>query len=110
MYTVKKTIEIAGSHCLDLGYSSKCNNMHGHNWIITIWAHAEHLNEWGMVIDFTAIKEKIHSVLDHQNLNNILPFRPTAENIAKWCADQFPQVFKVEVQESEGNIAIYETL
>ena len=34
---------------------------------------------------------------------------PTAENMAKWIADELgPKCFKVEVQESEGNVAIYE--
>ncbi len=40
----------------------------------------------------------------------VLPYRskPTAENIARWVCKQIPQCYKVEVQESEGNIVIYE--
>ena len=44
----------------------------------------------------------------HKNLNEVLSFNPTAENIAKWICDQIPQCFKVMVQESENNIAWYE--
>ena len=33
---------------------------------------------------------------------------PTAENIARWCTEQVPQCYKAMVQESTGNIAIYE--
>ncbi len=29
-------------------------------------------------------------------------------NIARWICDQIPTCFKVEVQESESNIAVYE--
>ena len=61
-----------------------------------------------MVTDFSLIKKLIHEKLDHKNLNEILPFNPTAENIARWVCDQTPFCFRVEVQESEGNIAIYE--
>lgn len=61
-----------------------------------------------MVTDFQLIKKLIHEKLDHKNLNEILPFNPTAENIARWVCDQIPFCFRVEVQESEGNIAIYE--
>ena len=66
------------------------------------------LNEDGMVIDFTHIKNAVKDKLDHKNLNEVLDFNPTAENIAKWICDQIDTCFKVEVQESEGNIAIYE--
>ena len=39
----------------------------------------------------------------------ILPVNPTAENIAKWVADTVGETcYKVTVQESEGNLAIYE--
>lgn len=108
MYTVKKRIEISASHQLSLSYSSKCERLHGHNWIITIWCRSQTLNADGMVIDFTHIKEEITRKLDHQNLNEILPFNTTAENMARWICEQTPHCYKVEVQESESNVAIYE--
>ena len=36
VYSIKKTFEVAGSHKLTLSYESKCQNLHGHNWIITV--------------------------------------------------------------------------
>ena len=108
MYTVIKRMEISASHHLSLSYASKCENLHGRNWIITVYCQSPTLNADGMVVDFSHIKKAVKSKLDHQNLNDILPFNPTAENIAKWVCDQIPTCFKVEVQESEGNMAIYE--
>ena len=91
MFTVTKRLEVSASHQLQLDYPSKCQNLHGHNWIITVHARSEELDHNGMVIDFTIIKEKIHG------------------RLAKWIADELgPKCFKVEVQESEGNTAIYE--
>lgn len=101
-------MEISASHSLNLSYQSKCENLHGHNWIITIYCRSKELNEDGMVVDFTHIKEKVMSRLDHQNLNEVLPFNTTAENIAHWVCEQVPYCYRVEVQESEGNIAVYE--
>ena len=87
MYTVIKRMEVSAAHSLKLSYRSKCENLHGHNWIITVYCRSKELNADGM---------------------EVLPFNPTAENIARWVCKQIPQCYKVEVQESEGNIVIYE--
>lgn len=108
MYYVKKRMEISGAHYLHLAYESKCENLHGHNWIVTVYCKSETLNADGMVTDFTHIKKDIHGKLDHQNLNELFDFNPTAENIAKWVCDHVENCYKVEVQESEGNVATYE--
>ncbi len=108
MYYISKRLEISASHKLDLDYPSKCTNMHGHNWIVNIHCKSKELNHNGMVTDFSIIKDKIMNKLDHANINDVIPLNPTAENIAKWICDQISNCYKVEVQESEGNIAIYE--
>lgn len=107
MYYVAKTMEIAGCHQLKLSYPSKCSRLHGHNWIVTVYCKAEQLNSDGMVCDFSFIKKKIHGYLDHGYFNELLPFNPTAENIAKWVTEQIPQCYKARVEESSGNVAVY---
>lgn len=107
MYYVSKTMEIAGAHSLKLSYESECERLHGHNWIITVYCRAKTLNEDGMVCDFKHIKEVVHDYLDHGNLNELLPFNPTAENVAKWITEQIPECYKAKVQESTHNVALY---
>ena len=53
MYYIEKTMEISACHCLKLSYESKCQNLHGHNWIITVYCKSSELNKDGMVVDFT---------------------------------------------------------
>ena len=108
MFIVKKRMEIAGAHRLNLNYESKCANLHGHNWIVTVWCKSQTLDANGMVMDFTHIKRQVQDKLDHKFLNDVVPFNPTAENIAKWVCEQIPHCYRVAVQESEGNIATYE--
>lgn len=107
MYYVTKRLEISAAHRLELDYESKCTCLHGHNWIVTVHCRAEALNANGMVTDFTIIKEKVSSMLDHACLNDVLPFNPTAENIARWIVDTVPNCYRADVQESEGNTATY---
>ena len=92
-----------------LDYPSKCAGLHGHNWIVKVWCRAKELNGDGMVVDFGHIKEQVHGYLDHGFLNELLPnINPTAENIARWIVDRIPECYRAEVQESSGNLAIYE--
>ena len=115
MYYVSKRMEIAGSHHLSLPYESPCSRIHGHNWIITVYCKSDRLTDYGMIVDFAKVKRGIHGFLDHGNINELLPnMNPTAENMAKWICDKVTDIcevgycYKVSVQESEGNIAIYE--
>ena len=115
MYYVSKRMEIAGAHHLDLPYESKCRNSHGHNWSVVVYCRSEVLTSYGMIVDFAKIKQEVHGYLDHGNINELLPdINPTAENMAKWICDKVSSLcevgecYKVSVQESEGNIAIYE--
>lgn len=108
MYYLTKRLEISAAHRLELDYESKCSSLHGHNWIITVHCRAQRLNANGMVTDFTDIKRLVTDRLDHACLNDVLPFNPTAENIARWICDNIDNCYRVDVQESEGNIASYE--
>ncbi len=108
MYYVSKRIEISAAHRLELDYPSKCTSLHGHNWIITVHCRAKELNANGMVTDFSNIKALLTERLDHKCLNDVLPCNPTAENIARWICEEVENCYRVDVQESEGNIASYE--
>lgn len=108
MYYLTKRLEISAAHRLELDYPSKCTSLHGHNWIITIHCRCKELNANGMVTDFTAIKESVLARFDHKILNDVVDFNPTAENIARYLCDSIENCWRVDVQESEGNVASYE--
>jgi len=82
-----KTFEWEASHSLSLPYESKCQNNHGHTYKIEIEIEGE-INENGMVIDFSKLKEwvnKANVCFDHCNINKDIPYfknkNPTAENL-----------------------------
>lgn len=107
MYYITKTFEIAASHRLVLDRPSRCTRLHGHNYLIEISCKSETLDDDGMVVDFSLVKSRVFDVLDHHDLNEVLPFNPTSENMARWICDQIPHCYRVSVQETEGNRAVY---
>lgn len=116
MYKISKEFSFSASHILEgLSDCHPCSRLHGHNYVITVHLKAELLNEIGFVKDYRAldtIKKYIDEELDHRHLNDLFPFNPTAENIAKHLFDTFktfiPELYAVEVSETPKTNAIYE--
>ena len=108
MFYISKKFCFAASHHLVVDYPTKCSRPHGHNYEVEVFCKAETLDANGMVVDFKIIKERITDRLDHRNLNEVLPFNPTAENLARWICEQIPHCYKVTVRETPDNTATYE--
>ena len=116
MYEVVVKSDFSAAHRLR-AYRGKCENLHGHNWIIEAAVSSKTLKSNGLLIDFRILKgrlEKILEELDHTNLNELAPFKkknPTSENIAKFIFDMLkregiaPQ--RVSVWESDRSCATY---
>jgi 6-pyruvoyltetrahydropterin/6-carboxytetrahydropterin synthase len=93
MYRLNLEHHFAAAHQLTHAYAKECNeNVHGHNWRVLIEINTSQLTN-GMVVDFKKLKEIINE-LDHKNLNTILDFEPTAENLSKYIREQIVNVMK----------------
>lgn len=69
----------------------QCGRLHGHSYKVRIHAkgYLDRRQEW--VVDYADIAGAVMPIikrLDHQNLNDILPFETTAENLAFWLGQQ----------------------
>src|SRR5947209_4179422 len=105
------------------GYKGKCENLHGHNYKIEIYARGQELNNIGLLVDFVELKEaadEIVQYLDHKNINELPPFdrelNPSAENLARYIlervarrvTDERVQVYKVRCFETPTSVATYQ--
>lgn len=110
-YTLKLKHHFAASHHLILDYKSPCQRNHGHTFDVLVEIVSNSLDPNGMIIDFKKIKGIINK-LDHQNLNEILDFNPTAENIAKYLQNEIRKEVlgevKVTIWESPNASITYE--
>ena len=88
---VSKSFTFDAAHYLP-NHKGKCSSMHGHTYRleVTVINQSGQLikdgSDEGMVIDFNDLKAVVTSEIidkmDHKVLNEVLPFRTTAENMA----------------------------
>ena len=105
------------------GYRGKCENLHGHNYKIEIYARGSELDNIGLLVDFGELKgaaDEVVAYLDHRNINELPPFdeelNPSAENLARfileWIAarvgDERVQIYKVRCFETPTSVATYQ--
>lgn len=111
MFTLKLRHHFAAAHQLVNAYSKECNDFkHGHNWVVLVEIKTNTLIN-NMVVDFKKVKQVINQ-LDHKDLNTILQFETTAENIAQFLHTQISNIrdniqVTVEIFEAENNSIIY---
>jgi len=68
-------------------HEGKCKRLHGHTYQVEAVVQGHVDPNTGMVVDFSILERALLRVteqLDHNCLNQVLSFTPTAENIAAW--------------------------
>ncbi len=88
---VTKSFTFDAAHFLP-NHKGKCASMHGHTYRLEVTVVRENGNlmdvgsDEGMVVDFYDLKAivttEVIDKMDHKVLNEVLPFRTTAENMA----------------------------
>ncbi|WP_165056108.1 MULTISPECIES: 6-carboxytetrahydropterin synthase [unclassified Adlercreutzia] len=136
-YGLKTESSFDAAHFLT-DYHGKCENLHGHRWRVVAYLEQDELQKAGtckdMVVDFGAFKSALRELteeLDHSFVVeegslapetlaclekegfvlSIVPFRTTAENLARYFFDKLDArglpVSQVDVYETPNNCAIY---
>lgn len=116
--TIKKSFSAA--HLLkEIG--GKCEELHGHNFLVEVSVAAASLNSEGLLIDFRVVKrwtDEVLALLDHKYLNEIEAFKninPSSEQIARFLYDRISDkaqaakvaLSRVTVWESETSCVTY---
>ena len=134
MYSIKRWVETDTGHRVP-NHASKCKNFHGHRYrweaeLVGELVSESGVTNEGMIMDFGEIskilKEEIHDLVDHafilydgdhagkeaisllgdNHRTVIVPFIPTAENLARWAFD----IVKPKIHSKYGNMIILKSL
>jgi len=71
MFRVTREIHFCYGHRL-VNYEGKCRHLHGHNGRALITLQGTELDERGMLVDFSEIKQKIQRWIDENLDHNML--------------------------------------
>ena len=61
MYELKTQMYFAGAHHL-LNYDGKCENQHGHNWLVEAYVKGDKLDKSNILVDYKVIKSELKEV------------------------------------------------
>ena len=115
--TVEKTF--SGQHQLKF-VNGSVEDLHSHDWLVSVAVRAENLDENGLAIDFIVLKKYLDGIIkpmENKKLEDLDAFKninASAENVAKYIYDQLAKLtdnkctlLYVEVTEEPGCKAKY---
>jgi 6-pyruvoyltetrahydropterin/6-carboxytetrahydropterin synthase len=109
-WTLKVRDRFSAAHFLK-EYKGKCENIHGHTFHVEVAITVRELDRTGLGFDFAEIKKVLAAALpDHALLNEVFPFNPSAEEIARHLYGELKKTYPVRsvtVWESEDAAAAY---
>ncbi len=117
MFEVRVECDFAAAHFLK-NYKGKCENLHGHNYLVRVSVQGAKLDKGGMLLDFSELKKALRQVcgkIDHTNLNDIPFFQdnPSAERIALYIyrglVELLPQLSTGEDSPKIKAVDVFET-
>ena len=116
MYEVKIEVHFSAAHHL-LNYDGECENQHGHNWKVEVYAQGQSLDNSNILVDFKILKIELNNILnklDHKDINLLPEFKdqsPSSEKIAEFIYSELkktvPNITKISVWETERAKASY---
>lgn len=113
--TIMRRIRFCAGHRLRF-HGGRCENFHGHNYVVDFYVTGDQQDEVGRVIDFSELKRRCKGWIDEhwdhafllweEDQNGIdairmvqphrlylMPYNPTAENMAKYLLENVcPQI------------------
>lgn len=132
MISITRRLEFDAGHRV-MNHESKCATLHGHRYVVEVFAVSPELDQIGRVIDFSVLKARLGTWLDEQWDHNMIvfekdeevlkalsvlprkkdpwiaPFNPTAENMAEYLLKEICPPLFADTQIKIVKVRVHET-
>jgi 6-pyruvoyltetrahydropterin/6-carboxytetrahydropterin synthase len=114
MFVVSVQAHYDSAHFLR-SYHGKCEQLHGHRYVVEAALATTKLGEGGIAFDFVDLKRVLRGLadeLDHNNLNDLPPFteiEPSAENQARYFYEELKKRLPPDQAEALLYTKVWET-
>lgn len=107
MLTLHTEFTFDSAHHLE-GYDGRCQNIHGHSWLVEVWIKGDraYKDDVGILVDFGIVKT-VRELFDHKDLNACMRVNPTAENLSEFIYNEFKA--RINNEEILVKVRVYES-
>lgn len=93
MYTIRKKFKFEMAHALIDSYTVGCRTIHGHSYVLELFISSDKLNDKGMVVDFTELKDKLGTYIN--SWDHILVLK---DDDKRWKSDEWDLLTRCKVK------------
>ena len=104
--TAVRRLQFAAGHRV-WQHESKCNNLHGHNYVAFFHAQAPALDSLGRVIDFSVLKTHLGNWIDTNWDHGFIYHKDDAETLAALQQVKGQKLFALPTNPTAENMADY---
>ena len=90
-----------------VGHEGKCQNLHGHNYVVEIYVSGQEQDEIGRILDFKLLKQRCKGWLDENWDHTFVLWAKDENGLAAIRSSQPHRVYELPTNPTAENMAIH---
>lgn len=104
--SIMRRFSFCAGHRL-VGHEGKCQNLHGHNYVVEIFVSGQEQDAVGRILDFKQLKQSIKGWLDDHWDHTFILWNKDENGLAAIRSSQPHRVYELDSNPTAENMAIH---
>lgn len=88
-----------------VGHEGKCQNLHGHNYVLEVYVTGSQQDEIGRILDFKRLKQQVHGWLDANWDHTFILWKQDQNGLAAIRASEPHRIYELDTNPTAENMA-----